>query len=269
MSALSAQQQAASRRGGAGPSFVTATLPFVTGNIDPSHSGGVAPLESPSWAPPEDAQMPMFLIAALLGAAAPHPLPAARPALVLAVQQDAGTRLDAATLRALDREVAGLWRPYADISVVEDGQSLPVAADDVLTLVITDRTSNAGDGLGWIQFVDGRPSHTIYVSRGEALRLAAQGRWLGRRMEDWPAKVRETFLRRAMAIAVAHEIGHYLLRSTMHAASGLMRAHFTVTELMEGSAAAFRLDRAEEQIMRQRVRGYMIARGGTEDVPMP
>lgn len=213
--------------------------------------------------------MPAALILALLAAAAPRALPAGRPALVVSVEQDTRERFDAAALREIDRAVGDVWRPYADVAVRDQAATLTVAADDVLTLVITDRLSESGDGLGWIQFVDGQPSHTIYVSRTEADRLAARARIGGRPLDDWPPKVGALFLRRAVAMAIAHEVGHYLLRSTAHADTGLMRSRFTANELLNASVATYRLDGAEESIMRQRTRGYLLARNGLRDVPMP
>lgn len=215
----------------------------------------------------EDARMIPTLIAALLAATPPHsPLPN-RLALVVAVEQDTTAPLDASALAAVDQEVGRLWRPYADVTVRAEADAPMVAADDVLTLVITDM-SHSGDGLGWIEFVDGRPTHTIYVSRAEALRLAAVGRVGGREIADWPLAMRHVFLVRAVARAIAHEVGHYLLRSREHAATGLMRPRFTVSELMDASAAKYRLEAAQEAILQQRVRGYLLARNGLHD-PVP
>ena len=43
----------------------------------------------------------------------------------------------------------------------------------------------------------------------------------------------DLFLARALGRALAHEIGHYLLGTSRHAARGLMRAHFSPLELRE------------------------------------
>jgi hypothetical protein len=209
------------------------------------------------------------LLAALLAATVPHTLPPNRPALVVAVEQDTTRPLDAAALVAVDQEVGRLWRPYADVTVRTDADAAVLAADDALTLVITDRLSDSGDGLGWIVFADGRPTHTIYVSRSEIARLAVEGRIGGREIADWPAAVRQVFLVRAVARAIAHEVGHYLLRSREHAATGLMRPRFTFRELMDASAATYRLDASEEAILQQRVRAYLLARNGLHDDPTP
>ena len=205
--------------------------------------------------------MTVAVIAALLAAAAaPRALPASRPVLLVTVQQESREPFDARALRDMDADVRRAWRPYADVSLRDATDPLVAAADDVLTLVITDRRSASGDGLGWIEFAGNQPSHTIYVSRGEAVRLATQGRWAGREMTDWPPKVQQMFLRKAMGLAIAHEVGHYLLRSKAHAATGLMRARFTVADLMTASPASYRLDADAQSILRQRIRAYLVAR---------
>jgi hypothetical protein len=134
--------------------------------------------------------------------------------------------------------------------------------------VITDRQSDAGGGLGWIQFDGDQPSHTVYVSRTEVVRLGEHARWIGRDLADWRA-AREILFLRAMAFAIAHEVGHYLLRSKAHPATGLMRARFTVDELMRASSGKYRLGVAEQAILRQRMRGYLLARNAAVDAPMP
>lgn len=207
----------------------------------------------------------LALIAALAAAAAPRMLPPNRPALVVYVEQETTEPLDAEALAAIDHEVGRLWRRYADVTVQMQADAAARAADDVLTLVVTDSASRSGDGLGWIDFVDGRPTHTIYVSRLEASRLAAQARVDGRNIADWPRAMRRLFMVRAIAKAIAHEVGHYLLASRAHTATGLMRSRFTVSELMDPSDAKFRLEPAERAVLQQRVRGYLVARGERRD----
>lgn len=207
----------------------------------------------------------LALIAALAAAAAPRMLPPNRPALVVYVEQQTTEPLDAEALAAIDHEVGRLWRRYADVTVQMQADAAARAADDVLTLVVTDNASRSGDGLGWIDFVDGRPTHTIYVSRLEASRLAAQARVDGRNIADWPRAMRRLFMVRAIAKAIAHEVGHYLLASRAHTATGLMRSRFTVSELMDPSDAKFRLEPAERAVLQQRVRGYLVARGERRD----
>jgi hypothetical protein len=213
--------------------------------------------------------MTLAMVAALLAAASPAALPPTRPVLLVVVQQETKDVLDAKALKEIDRGVRQVWRPYADVALRAANDTPPPAADDVLTLVITDRRSDAGDGLGWIQFDGNRPSRTIHVSRTEVVRLGEQGRWVGRNIADLAPKAQQIFLRRAMAFAIAHEVGHYLLRSKAHAATGLMRARFTSDELMRAAPGKYRLGAGDQEILRQRMQGYLLARNGVVDDPMP
>ena len=119
------------------------------------------------------------------------------------------------------------------------------------------------------RYRESHASRTIYVSRTEVVRWGERVRWLGRDINDWAPRAREIFLQRAMAFAIAHEVGHYLLRSKSHAASGLMRAFLPIDELMRATWAKYRLGAAEQVILRQRMRGYLLARNGAADAPMP
>ena len=213
--------------------------------------------------------MTLALVAALLAAATPAALPSSRPVLVVVVQQETSTLFDPKALKEIDRDVRRAWRPYADVALRAASDTSPIAADDVLTLVITDRRSDAGGGLGWIQFEGDRPSRTIHVSRTEVERLGEQGRWVGRNIADLAPKAQQIFVQRAMAFAIAHEVGHYLLRSKAHAATGLMRARFTSDELMRAAPGKYRLGAVERAILGQRLRGYLLARNGAVDEPMP
>jgi hypothetical protein len=208
----------------------------------------------------------LTIIAATPAAAMPDLIPASRPALVVAVTQDTRDPLDAAALKAVDRAVAGMWNRYADVSVRDAGDPLAVMADDVLTVRITDRRSNTGDGLGWIDFIDGQPSRTIWVSRTEITELAQRGKWGGRPVVYWPPTMRDAFVRRAVAVAIGHEIGHYLLRSKLHSRTGLMRAGFTVEDVMRGVSARTGLDAQQQATLSQRMRGYLLARSGQTDL---
>jgi hypothetical protein len=170
-----------------------------------------------------------------------------RPQLVLVVNQDVKPPLTVDTLRRIGLEIAEIWRPYVDVALQPAAILEPYRGDDSLHLVLTDRQSNGrtGQGLGWIDFVDGEPSKTITVSVTGARALATRGRWAGRELSAWPAGLTETFLVRALGRAVAHEVGHYLLRSKAHTARGLMRPTFTVAEIMNRGFEQYRLQPSE------------------------
>ena len=90
-----------------------------------------------------------------------------------------------------------------------------------LDITVDDRRASAepGGALGWIMFTDSRPEHSIHLSRACAddLVRATPG------LIDASFAAHETLVGRALGRALAHELGHYLLRSKAHSSSGLMR----------------------------------------------
>jgi hypothetical protein len=198
------------------------------------------------------------VFAVLLAAAAAEPsLPHnSRPRLhvVVVAHVERGVVVDRADLAEIAASVRQTWRPYVDVSVTAaDDPRGPVAGDE-LQLEITNRMlpGDHGQGLGWIEFVNGEPRSTITVSVSAIARLARDGRWRGKPIGAWPPIMARVFLRRALARAVAHEVGHYLLRSRTHAPAGLMRAKLTIDDIMERGRGD-RLDPAAVARLRETV----------------
>jgi hypothetical protein len=153
-------------------------------------------------------------------------------------------------------QVREIWRPYIDIDFAEAGHGSVPRYDDRLSLVITDRVQARGSSneaaLGWIEFTAGRPENTITVSVAAARALMNRGRWLGRPFDELPLPYRQRFVTHALSRSAAHEIGHYLLRSSMHAPDGLMRERMTVDEIMDESLGLFQLGTSEVTLLERR-----------------
>jgi len=138
---------------------------------------------------------------------------------------------------------AEIWRPHLDLAaVLEPGAA--AACGRTLTVKLTNRHRPAGAAPhaltpGWVEFVDGEPSSTIYVSP------AVTDAWVAielrnRSLLEMPPRGRAPMVERALAWTIAHEIGHYLLRSPVHASGGLMKARFTMGDLAAGLPGAAR-----------------------------
>jgi len=84
-----------------------------------------------------------------------------------------------------------------------------------------------------------------------------QGKWLGRPIDTLPPALRQRFVTRALSRSTAHEIGHYLLRSSAHAVRGLMRERMTIEEIMDDAPALNRLLPAEIAALDQRLAGAL------------
>jgi hypothetical protein len=181
----------------------------------------------------------------------------AGPRFHLLVRIDSPAATTGFRIADLMQNVRTIWGPYADIDFGGIGVEAAARYDDELRLLITDRPqqpgSAAGAVLGWIEFLDGRPLNTVTVSIAAARTLMNQGRWLGRPIDTLPPVFRQRFVTRALSQSAAHEIGHYLLRSSAHAVRGLMRGRMTIEEIMDAAPTLNRLLPGEVATLSQRL----------------
>jgi hypothetical protein len=194
-----------------------------------------------------------FLLSALSALSA-----APAPRLRVLVRIDPGGASQGVRIPEVVDQVREIWRPYIDIEFA-DAEAPPhdlPGYDDELRLLITDRSRASGSAdeaaLGWIQFVAGRPEATITVSAAAARALMSRGRWLGHPIDELPLPFQRQFVTRALSRGAAHEIGHYLLRSSTHAPYGLMRERMTVPEILDRGPAAVRLRTSEVSVLERR-----------------
>ena len=129
-------------------------------------------------------------------------------------------------------EVTAIWAPYGvDIRSRKPGDA---PRDGALPLAVrlADRPDPRlpTEALGSIDFYDGSPKPTI-VLYIEAISSLVSETLIGRESE-WPMALRDRLIARVLGRALAHEIGHFLLRSRGHSAAGLMRAHQLLPDLM-------------------------------------
>src|SRR5262249_2971069 len=73
-----------------------------------------------------------------------------------------------------------------------------------------------------------------------------------RPMLELPARVRQQVISQALARVIAHEVGHYLLRSSTHAPTGLMRGGLTVSDIIDRGTINTRLRPSEAERLRRR-----------------
>lgn len=209
-----------------------------------------------------------FLLAMLVAASSVLQIHALeRPRLDVMLDLEPGVGLTREDLTAMARELTDIWAPHVDLHVTGADHTLPRARETV-RLIVSARTleGHAGDGLGWIDFVDGAPLPTATLSTTALHRLIERGTWNNRPVTALAPYVRQLALRHGLARAAAHEVGHYLLRSTTHAKTGLMRATFTVDDLMDGRARAMRLEPA--QVARLQQRTLLVARRELTGFPL-
>lgn len=193
----------------------------------------------------------------------------ARPRLLVSVRVEDRALADAGLVAEVAATARDIWRPYVDVLFGRSGDIRRTIEVDELELVVTHRTLGTGfeSGLGWIDFVDGRPSRTITVSTTAAVRLMEASSWRGRPLPMLPAVTRRQFVIRALGRAVAHEMGHYLLQSKVHVRRGLMRERLTAEDIMAVDRVNDRLDADQTRKLWQRVMEF--ARRGVDGEPSP
>ena len=159
-------------------------------------------------------------------------------------------------LETVMSETAAIWAPY---NVIISPVLTLLRPDDGecrqwITLIIRNQPANRIDGaaageypaIASVTFTGpARPGDTMYASLE-----SARGIIRAAQLDRLPPVVQERLVARLLGRAIAHEIGHYLLRSEDHSAEGLMRASFGVGDLMAGDLRAFRLRPEQAAVLR-------------------
>jgi hypothetical protein len=139
-----------------------------------------------------------------------------------------GGRVSPAASSAIE-EAARIWAPYG-VSVRRAGT---VAANYVLVRVRIADTPPPGMGdpraLGSIAFHDGAPDPDIALYESRLWEFICETP--DSRAAQWPASYRELIVGRALGRALAHELGHFLLRMRGHSLTGLMRPAQSIADL--------------------------------------
>src|SRR5262249_37885930 len=122
-------------------------------------------------------------------------------------------------------EVKAIWSPHNVDIRLSTADAVPDASVPRLAVVISNRADQRLPlaTLGAIRFREGVPEPTILMYANAIDVLVAQAPLLHDERKCMPV-VHDTMVGRAFGRALAHEIGHYLLRSRQHAPGGLMRA---------------------------------------------
>ncbi len=184
----------------------------------------------------------MFITAiglALSVTAAPQDVP-----LRVALTFDSGI---ARSIRAaVTSEAARIWAPY-HVAVGTD------AAAVTLRVSVVERPAGgvSQHSLGSIEFCDGIPHPAISLYAGTAADLI----WSASQMTGphWPEGYKDVLLGRVLGRALAHEIGHFLLRSAGHSTDGLMSADQPVVDLMAVDDRKLTLSPHDQEVLKQRL----------------
>src|SRR5262245_40307500 len=140
--------------------------------------------------------------------------------------------------------------------VVVDSEPQYSAAPHV---VIADETAQGASKtqtpLGWVRFKHpDDPDQEIQTSRQNGIKLLQSYAGLGRPVERMPPAEVDANLGRILGRALAHEPGHYLLRSATHTTQGLMRGNHTIREFIALGRRGFEVDPAQRAAVAARIR---------------
>jgi hypothetical protein len=109
--------------------------------------------------------------------------------------------------------------------------------------------------IGWVQFRHpDEPDQEIHISRGNGMKLLRASTGFGRSVDQMPPAEVDTLLGRMLGRALAHELGHYLLRSPTHTRFGLMRGDRTVQEFLAPGRLGFAVDALQRRVVADRIR---------------
>jgi len=140
-----------------------------------------------------------------------------------------------------------LWMPYG-ISI-ETG----MAADAIKVIVsahaMRSDSSPAPVPLGDTLFSDGHAAPYMHLWLGAAEALAQSSEIDGRSFTSRSMDERDSILRRMLGVALAHELAHYLLDSSTHSSTGLLRETLGVEDLARPMAGRLRLTTEQRRVI--------------------
>jgi hypothetical protein len=153
-----------------------------------------------------------------------------------------GTAPPPAFVAAAIEEAADIWAAYG-VRI-----RVPAATGDgsdggvrlVVKFTRPGERHTAPGALGSIVFDGDAPEPTIELYPAAASALIAAVAF-NRRESAWPAGPEDRVLARVLGRALAHEIGHFLLRSKTHSRDGLMKAEHIGSDLMAPGHHGFAL----------------------------
>jgi hypothetical protein len=209
----------------------------------------------------------------LLAAHITAPAATARPPLRAAIVLDVDPRLPPVIQRLAVDEAARVWAPYRVAVTLRKtptaGSSEPEGTVVSVRLAgLAPRAAAWSSPFGSIRFVDGRPEPVVLLHYEGIGRAIAGSGAMGLRQEQWPAGMRDRILGRIVGRVLAHEIGHFVLRSPRHTSRGLMRPIQSITEPIAGTGEVFGLTPQDLDLLRSAIRLQGVVAAGNAPTPL-
>jgi hypothetical protein len=139
------------------------------------------------------------------------------------------------------KEAAGVWAPYG-VTVGPQARDCASVSNVRLGVEFGNAPNRgmASASIGSIRFRDGVPEPAI-VLYPYVIAALVSATPPGSFIVNSEGALRDFILGRALGRALAHEIGHFLLRSQQHSAVGLMRAFHPTGDLVDPDRRRFSL----------------------------
>ena len=171
------------------------------------------------------------------------------PQRTLNINLATSQELSAVSTGALVAEVNAIWWHsnlsliWRTVDVSEPLPAMPDSEDWLRVLVLARQAPGAGDASTFAvgELVRNEGARPLAIASLTAARRVVDESVRFQNLED--QRDYERRLGVVLGRAVAHEIGHYLLRTRSHAAQGLMRASIGAQEFADVHSQSFRLDR--------------------------
>jgi hypothetical protein len=143
-----------------------------------------------------------------------------------------------------------IWEPYG--VTIETGTS-----SDAVTVVVSGgtmrrSTDGAPIAVGDTIFTEGHATPYVHLWLGGAEVLARNSESDGQPFTMKAPVDRDAILLRMLGVALAHELGHYLLDTAHHSSAGLLRETMATRDMEQADPTHLRLTRKEQQLMCQK-----------------
>jgi hypothetical protein len=163
-----------------------------------------------------------------------------------------GSSVDEAVLERARIEVEDIWRQYQlEIVWTSDATETDESESELVLQFIEGLPTHSEHALAWVLFQESRPLPYLRVSLAAAVRLMMASSWFdGQPLKSAPLSMQRMALGRILGRAIAHEIGHVILKSREHAHAGLMRAMIEPRQLVLPGLDYFGLETADIRTLR-------------------
>lgn len=192
------------------------------------------------------------VVAVAAPAAAATRVPTQPPQLAVCLVLSQKLPLSARAAAIVLREATAIWMPLGvglrRAEPSDDGCDRLISVKGDQEALAEDATSESA--LGWVPFVTGRARQLVFLRVGRAGTLI-DALSPGTRTEA----LTELLVSRLLGRSLAHELGHVLLNSRRHEASGLMRVRYRGREVLNVPTSAFTLNSVERARLFARMAG--------------